>query len=84
MTLGAGIELGVVALALLTLVLVAWALMDVVRQPPRAWEASGARKGLWIALILAGATLPVPGILAPLAYLFGVRRRLARATSRPG
>jgi hypothetical protein len=75
----ARLELGIVVFAILILVLVAASLMNVVRQPPRAWAQSGVRKELWIALLVLSPVLPVPGIVIPLVYLFGVRRKLARA-----
>ena len=80
----ARLEFGIVAFAIVILVLVAASLMNVVRQPPRAWTHSGVHKELWIALLVLSPVLPVPGIAVPLVYLLVVRRKLARATQATG
>jgi hypothetical protein len=72
------LELGLVALVVATLVLVVLCLMDVARRPPETWARAGVRRELWMALLILGAVLPLPGIAVPLIYLGGVRRRLDR------
>lgn len=77
---GAQIEIAIVAVAVTTLVLVVVALMDLMKRPPRTFEASGTRRETWIAVLIVSLVIPVPGILGPLLYLGPVRRRLNRAS----
>jgi Na+/Pi-cotransporter len=68
-------------LSLLAAVLVAlpiWALVDAVGRPGRYWEATGARKGAWVAGLAGTAPFGV-GFLAGLVYLVKVRPPISAA-----
>lgn len=60
-----------------SLVLVVWAVVDIVRQP--GWRLSMARKLGWgIGAVVGWLVLGLIGALVAAMYLFGVRRRLAQ------
>lgn len=72
---------GRLQLSLLATVLVAlpvWALVDAVTRPRRFWQQVGARKGVWLALLGAGAPTGL-GFLLGLRYLTRIRPRLSTA-----
>ena len=67
------------ALALLTLVLVLWTVVDVARRP--RWQLTGGQKAMWIIGSIVGWVLvwPVAAVTA-LIYLLVLRRRLNALT----
>ncbi|MDZ7576798.1 MAG: DUF2516 family protein [Candidatus Nanopelagicales bacterium] len=78
---------------LVFLVLKAWAFLDCLRRPSRAFPAIGRQnKGLWVALtgvsVLTGllfdpvGLVGIAGIIVALVYLFDLRPRMAELTWR--
>ena len=67
------------ALALVTLALVLWTVVDVARRP--RWQLTGGQKAMWIIGSIVGWVLvwPVAAVTA-LVYLFVLRRRLNALT----
>jgi hypothetical protein len=67
------------ALALLTLALVLWTVVDVARRP--RWQLSSGQKAMWIIGSIVGWVLvwPVAAVTAVI-YLFVLRRRLNSLT----
>ena len=64
------------AAALVSLVPIVWAIVDVVRRPP--WQFSTGRKVLWVGTLAVGFLIglwPV-ALLSALLYLFVFRKRL--------
>lgn len=71
------------ALALLSLVPVIWAIVDVVRRPP--WQFSTGRKVMWALTLGIGWMLLWPiALVSSVVYLAVLRRRFPPATAGPG
>jgi uncharacterized protein DUF2516 len=64
-------------LALVTVVLCIWALVDAAVRPKMAFEAAGQNKALWIILPIGGLLLlgPIGGILGAV-YLWVIRPKI--------
>lgn len=61
-------------LALVALVPIVWAIVDVLRRPP--WMFSSGRKVLWVATLVIGWLILWPmALISSLLYLFVFRRR---------
>lgn len=68
-------ELVLAILALLSLPIVIWAIVDVSRRP--RWQMPAGRKAFWIILLLVGWLLVWPAaLISALMYLTVLRRRL--------
>jgi len=68
-------------LALVALVPIIWAIVDVVRRPP--WQFSTARKVLWVVTLGVGWLLLWPmALVSAVLYLMVFRRRLPVAVAR--
>jgi hypothetical protein len=72
----------VLLIALVTLVLPIWALVDSISRPARAFTAAGSSKGMWIALIVVFWLLTgIVGMVLSIVYLASVRPRVRAATT---
>jgi hypothetical protein len=67
----------VVVIALLTLVIPIWALIDSISRPSGAFAAAGSSKGMWIALIvLFWLFTGIVGVILSVVYLASIRPRV--------
>jgi hypothetical protein len=67
----------VLLIALVTLVVPIWALVDSISRPTGAFTAAGSSKGMWIALIvLFWLFTGVIGVVLSIVYLASIRPRV--------
>ena len=73
-----GVEgLIVLVIALVTLVIPIWALIDSISRPSGAFAAAGSSKGMWIALIVLFWLLTgIVGVILSIVYLASIRPRV--------
>lgn len=70
---------GSVVLFSVPLALSLWALLDAARRPAWAWALSRHRQVVWMASILCGTLMVVPGLVVSLWYLLRIRPAVADA-----
>lgn len=67
----------VLLIALVTLIVPIWALVDSISRPRRAFTAAGSSKGMWIALIvLFWLFTGIIGVVLSVVYLASIRPRV--------
>jgi len=67
----------ILVIALVTLVIPIWALIDAISRPGGAFVAAGSSKGMWIALIvLFWLFTGVVGVILSVVYLASIRPRV--------
>jgi hypothetical protein len=67
----------VLVIALVTLFIPIWALIDSISRPTGAFAAAGSSKGLWIALIvLFWLFTGIVGVILSIVYLASIRPRV--------
>ena len=67
----------VLVVAMVTLVIPIWALIDSISRPGGAFAAAGSSKGLWIALIVVFWLFTgIGGIILSVVYLASIRPRV--------
>ena len=67
----------VLVVALVTLVIPIWALIDSISRPGGAFTAAGSSKGLWIALIVVFWLFTgIVGVILSVVYLASIRPRV--------
>jgi len=67
----------VLVVALVTLVIPLWALIDSIARPSAAFAAAGSSKGMWIALIvLFWLFTGIVGVILSIVYLASIRPRV--------
>ena len=73
-----GVEgLIVLVIALVTLVIPIWALIDSISRPSGAFAAAGSSKGMWTALIVLFWLLTgIVGVILSIVYLASIRPRV--------
>lgn len=70
------------ALALVSLVPIVWAIVDVLRRP--VWQFPNGRKVLWVITLVVGWLVLWPmALLSSLLYLVVVRRRIPTVAAAP-
>jgi hypothetical protein len=74
---------GLGMVALLSLVIYAWAIVCVLRRPAWAFRAASKSKGLWVVMILVGIVMCNVGVFVSIWYLFVVDPRV-RAMQQVG
>jgi hypothetical protein len=72
-------ELLILLMMFLLLAVPIWAVVDAALRPGNHWAAAGQSKTLWLALLTAGALLPVIGFILLIVYLASIRPQLKRA-----
>jgi len=72
----------VLVIALVTLVIPVWALIDSISRPSGAFTAAGSSKGMWIALIvLFWLFTGIVGVILSVVYLASIRPRVRAVMS---
>lgn len=71
-------SLAIVVLSI-PLALSVWALLDATRRPAWAWALADRRQVLWIAVVLFGFLMVLPGVAIALWYLLRVRPEVQAA-----
>lgn len=72
----------VLVIALVTLVIPIWALIDSISRPSGAFTAAGSSKGMWIALIvLFWLFTGIVGVILSVVYLASIRPRVRAVMS---
>jgi hypothetical protein len=78
---GGGLLVLVIALA--SLVVPIWALIDSISRPSGAFTAAGSSKGMWIALIVVSWLLTgIIGVVLAVVYLASIRPRVRAVMTR--
>ena len=75
--------MALVALALVSLITVIWAIVSILGIPNSKWELAGKSKGLWIALMIVGLIFGV-GLVVALIYLLFVAPKVRNPNYRQG
>jgi hypothetical protein len=64
-------------LALATVGITVWGIVDAATRPEQAWQAAGQNKTLWIVLQAAGLIAMAPvGLVLALVYLLAIRPKV--------
>jgi hypothetical protein len=72
----------VLVVALVTVVIPIWALIDSISRPGGAFAAAGSSKGLWIALIVVFWLFTgIVGVILSVVYLASIRPRVRAVMS---
>ena len=67
----------ILMIALVTMVIPIWALVDAISRPSGAFVAAGSSKGMWIALIvLFWLFTGIVGVILSVVYLASIRPRV--------
>ncbi len=73
----------VLVIALASLVVPIWALIDSISRPSGAFAAAGSSKGMWIALIVVSWLLTgIIGVVLAVVYLASIRPRVRAVMTR--
>ena len=79
----AGGELVVLVIALFTLIVPIWAIIDIVRRPQWQWDNANKSRTMWLALMIGGIVLFNIAFFLGLYYLMVTQGRL-KAQSKLG
>lgn len=72
-------------LALATVGITVWGIVDAATRPEQAWLAAGQNKTLWIVLQAAGLVVMAPvGLILALVYLLAIRPKVRDAQPPAG
>jgi hypothetical protein len=72
------IELLILLVALVSLIVPIWAIVDAARRPETQWAAAGQNRTRWLVFLTLGALLPVVGVVLLIVYLVSIRPQLNR------